>query len=176
MKRSPRDMVWILLLAAVAFTGISTLSRRIYAAQSIGEADPLALIIEPPLAVLCLHQPQTLQLMLPSLPAVQRLLLAYLPENPLCQPEQIGEWVPFTLVYYPEGEVWMATLTERTAKQLWKRLDASHSFAAEEQTELTLPCAITRSEANASWAAITTKGFSWPPTTANCCGRPSSCN
>ena len=139
MKRSPRDMVWILLLAAVAFTGISTLSKRIYAAQSIGEADPLALIIEPPQAVLCLHQPQTLQLMLPSLPAVQRLLLAYLPENPLCQPEQIGEWLPFTLVYYPEGEVWMAPLSEREAKQLWKRLDASHTFAAEEQTELTLP-------------------------------------
>ena len=139
MKRSPRDMVWILLLAAVAFTGISTLSKRIHAAQSVGEADPLALITEPPKAVLCLHQPQTLQLMLPSLPAVQRLLRAYLPENPLCQPEQIGEWLPFTLVYYPEGEVWMAPLSERDAKQLWKRLDASHSFAAEEQTELTLP-------------------------------------
>ena len=139
MKRSPRDMVWILLLAAVAFTGISTLSKRIHAAQSVGEADPLALITEPPQAVLCLHQPQTWQLMLPSLPAVQRLLRAYLPENPLCQPEQIGEWLPFTLVYYPEGEVWMAPLSEREAKQLWKRLDASHSFAAEEQTELTLP-------------------------------------
>lgn len=139
MKRSPRDMAWILLLAAVAFMGIRALSEKIRTAQAIDGADPIALIIEPPKAVLRLHQPPTLQLMMPSLPAVERLLRAYLPENPLCQPERIGEWLPFTLVYYPEGEVWMAALTEREAKQLWKRLDASHSFAPEEQTELTIP-------------------------------------
>lgn len=139
MKRSLRDMFWILSLAAIAFIGIRLLSHQIHSAQSIGESNPFALIMKSPQAVLCLQQPQTLQRMMPTLPAVQQLFQAYLPENPLCQPEQIGEWLPFTLIYYPEGEVWMATLTERAAIQLWKRLDDCHSFAAEEQTELTLP-------------------------------------
>ena len=139
MKRSPRDMALILLLIAVAFTGIHALSKRIMAAQSVGETDPFTLIPAPPQAVLCLHQPQTLELMLPTLPNVERLLRAYLPENPLCQPERIGVWLPFTLIYYPEGELWMAQLTPQEARQLWKRLDACHAFAAEEQTELTIP-------------------------------------
>ena len=139
MKRSPRDMALILLLIAVAFTGIHALSKRIMAAQSVGETDPFTLIPAPPQAVLCLHQPQTLELMLPTLPNVERLLRAYLPENPLCQPERIGVWLPFTLIYYPEGELWMAQLTPQEAQQLWKRLDACHAFAAEEQTELTIP-------------------------------------
>ena len=139
MKRSPRDMALILLLIAVAFTGIHALSKRIMAAQSVGETDPFTLIPAPPQAVLCLHQPQTLELMLPTLPNVERLLRAYLPENPLCQPERIGVWLPFTLIYYPEGELWMAQLTPQEARQLWKRLDTCHAFAAEEQTELTIP-------------------------------------
>ena len=139
MKRSPRDMALILLLIAVAFTGIHALSKRIMAAQSVGETDPFTLIPAPPQAVLCLHQPQTLELMLPTLPNVERLLRAYLPENPLCQPERVGVWLPFTLIYYPEGELWMAQLTSQEARQLWKKLDACHAFAAEEQTELTIP-------------------------------------
>ena len=139
MKRSPRDMALILLLIAVAFTGIHALSKRIMAAQSVGETDPFTLIPAPPQAVLCLHQPQTLELMLPTLPNVERLLRAYLPENPLCQPERIGAWLPFTLIYYPEGALWMAQLTPQEARQLWKRRDACHAFAAEEQTELTIP-------------------------------------
>ena len=139
MKRSPRDMALILLLIAVAFTGIHALSKRIMAAQSVGETDPFTLIPAPPQAVLCLHQPQTLELMLPTLPNVERLLRAYLPENPLCQPERIGAWLPFTLIYYPEGERWMAQLTPKEARQLWKKLEACHAFAAEEQTELTIP-------------------------------------
>ena len=47
MKRSPRDMAWILLLAAVAFMGIRALSEKIRTAQAIDGADPIALIIEP---------------------------------------------------------------------------------------------------------------------------------
>lgn len=139
MKRTLRDLIWICLLATIAFTGIRTLSRKINEGQTLDEVHPFTLITEQPQAVFCLNQPQTLQLMLPAVPAIQRLLLAYLPENPLCQAEQIGELTPFTLVYYPEGEVWMATLTEREARQLWKQLDASHDFAAQEQTELTIP-------------------------------------
>ena len=139
MKRAVRDIVWILLLAAIALTGIHSLSHKMHTARNIDEANPLALITGAPQAVLCLHQPQTLELMLPTLPNVERLLRAYLPENPLCQPERIGAWLPFTLIYYPEGELWMAQLTPQEARQLWKRLDACHAFAAEEQTELTIP-------------------------------------
>ena len=126
MRRVARDMVWILLLAGVALIGIRVLSRQIQSARSISETNPLALIAESPQAVLCLHQPQTLQLMLPSLPAIQRLLQAYLPKSPLYRTEQLDETPPFTLVYYPSGEVWIATLTEREAKRLWEQLDDSH--------------------------------------------------
>ena len=139
MRRVVRDMVWILLLAGVALIGIRVLSRQIQSARSISETNPLALIAESPQAVLCLHQPQTLQLMLPSLPAIQRLLQAYLPKSPLYRTEQLDETPPFTLVYYPSGEVWIATLTEREAKRLWEQLDDGHPFAAQRKTELTLP-------------------------------------
>lgn len=139
MKRAVRDIVWILLLAAIALTGIHSLSHKMHTARNIDEANPLALITGAPQAVLCLHQPQTLQLMLPSMPAVQRLLHAYLPESTRYPLEQMEEAPPITLVYYPQSELWMATLTEREAKQLWKRLDEGHHFAAEKQKELTLP-------------------------------------
>ena len=41
MKRSPRDMAWILLLAAVASMGIRALSEKTRTAQAIDGADPI---------------------------------------------------------------------------------------------------------------------------------------
>ena len=64
-QRTPRDIVWILLLLAVALTGILSLYRRIHHAQSKGEVNLCALITQRPEAIVRVLRPELLQLMLP---------------------------------------------------------------------------------------------------------------
>ena len=78
-QRTPRDIVWILLLSAVALTGILSLYRRIHHDQSKGEVNLCALITQRPLAIVRVLRPELLQLMLPSTPHAEQLLASCLP-------------------------------------------------------------------------------------------------
>lgn len=134
-RNTSHDIVWLLILTVLALTGIRLLYQRIHTTRTGGEVNPYALLIQPPQAILHIHRPQLLQLMLPSLPDVEQLIQRHLPEMALCQTTGLGTLPAFTLIYYPQGEVWLATVTSHEAQALWNRLDQTHAYAAEEQRE-----------------------------------------
>ena len=132
-QRTPRDIAWILLLSAVALMGILSLYQRIHHAQSKGEVNLCALITQRPQAILRVLRPELLRLMLPSTPHAEQLLASSLPNNVLCQLNGADKQPPFTLIYYPEGEVWLAALSYIEAQSLFNRLNENHGFAPTEE-------------------------------------------
>jgi len=107
--------------------------------QFVATVDPYSLVVPSPTAIFAINRPPVFEKMILPMENIRKAFSDHTPAIFLSLIRQNLELSSFLIAYYPQGDVLYAPMDSHTAERIFKQLDVSFTFPAQQREETSVP-------------------------------------
>ena len=107
--------------------------------QFVATVDPYSLVIPTPTAIFAINRPPVFEKMILPMENIRKAFSDHTPAIFLSLIQQNPDLSSFLIAYYPQGDILYAPMDSHTAERIFKQLDASFTFPAQQREEASVP-------------------------------------
>lgn len=139
MRAEKRDIMAFMALLLAMIVCVRYFYVQMSDERSVTAADPYKLVVPMPTALLAIHRPSVFEKMILPMENIRKAFSDHTPAIFLSLIQQNPDVPSLLIAYYPQGDVLYVPMDHHTARRVFKQLDASFTFPAQQREESSVP-------------------------------------
>lgn len=139
MTIGKKDITAFIVLFLATIVCVRHFYKNMSDEQFVATVDPYSLIVPTPKAIFAINRPLVFEKMILPMENIREVFSDHTPAIFLSLIQRNPDLSSFLIAYYPQGDVLYAPMDSHTAERIFKQLDASFTFPAQQQEETSVP-------------------------------------
>ena len=139
MRISKKDITAFFVLFLGTIVCVRYFYKHMNDEQFVATVDPYSLVVPSPTAIFAINRPPVFEKMILPMENIRKAFSDHTPAIFLSLIRQNLELSSFLIAYYPQGDVLYAPMDSHTAERIFKQLDVSFTFPAQQREETSVP-------------------------------------
>ena len=139
MRISKKDITAFFVLFLGTIVCVRYFYKHMNDEQFVATVDPYSLVVPSPTAIFAINRPPVFEKMILPMENIRKAFSDHTPAIFLSLIQQNPDLSSFLIAYYPQGDILYAPMDSHTAERIFKQLDASFTFPAQQREEASVP-------------------------------------
>lgn len=139
MRIGKKDIMAFIVLFLATIVCVRYFYKNMSDEQFVATVDPYSLVIPTPTAIFAINRPPVFEKMILPMENMRKAFSDHTPAIFLSLIQQNPDLSSFLIAYYPQGDILYAPMDSHTAERIFKQLDASFTFPAQQREEASVP-------------------------------------